>query len=107
MGNFGHRYVRITLPEGVRQEGSEFQLLQAQFEKILIDHGLLKPGETPNERSVTIPDTSAIHILGDAAVVLAKGDLTLSTVKYIEREARQRPSSRPDAARRRYRLPIA
>lgn len=36
--------MKITLPEGVIQEGTEFAKLQEHFEKILIDHGLLKDG---------------------------------------------------------------
>jgi hypothetical protein len=79
------RYVRITLPEGVRQSGSEFQLLQAQFEKILIDRGMLKEGEGPNERTVTLPFATAIHVLGSTEAVLARGDLALSTVNAAEK----------------------
>ncbi|THH32717.1 hypothetical protein EUX98_g1458 [Antrodiella citrinella] len=37
-------YVKLTLPEGVKDEGSEFAQLQEQFEKVLVDHGLLKDG---------------------------------------------------------------
>ncbi|KAH8105216.1 hypothetical protein BXZ70DRAFT_1004736 [Cristinia sonorae] len=37
-------YVKITLPFGVKEEGSELAKLQEQFEKILVDFGLLKDG---------------------------------------------------------------
>ena len=36
--------MKITLPNGVMEEGSEFAKLQENFEKILIDYGLLKDG---------------------------------------------------------------
>ena len=35
-------YVKVSLPEGVTQEGSEFWSLQEQFEKVLISQGLLQ-----------------------------------------------------------------
>lgn len=87
------RYVRIALPDGVREPGSEFQSLQTQFEKLLIDHGLLKPGEGPNERSVTIPSASVTHVLGDTTVELARGDLTLTTVNTSS----EKPDADPQA----------
>ena len=86
-------YVRIALPDGVRDSGSEFQQLQAQFEKILIDHGLLKPGDGPNERSVTIPSVSVFHVLGEETAELAHGDLTLSTVNTSD----EKPNTDPEA----------
>ena len=86
-------YVRITLPDGVRQPGSEFQLLQAQFERLLVDRGLLKPGEGPNERSITIPDVAVYHVVGQTLIELARGDMTLSTVSTAE----QKPSNAPEA----------
>ncbi len=39
-----YRYVKITLPEGVTDEGSMLSALQEQFEQILVSHGLLKEG---------------------------------------------------------------
>lgn len=81
------RYVRITLPDGVKEKGSEFQALQARFESILIDHGLLTPGEGPNERSVTIPNSTVTHVLGDTSVDIARGNLTLSTVSVTDEKS--------------------
>ncbi|KZT01957.1 uncharacterized protein LAESUDRAFT_662823 [Laetiporus sulphureus 93-53] len=37
-------YVKIVLPEGVKEAGSAFERLQTGFEKILVHHGLLKEG---------------------------------------------------------------
>ncbi|KAI0089567.1 hypothetical protein BDY19DRAFT_942922 [Irpex rosettiformis] len=74
-------YVKLILPEGVSEAGSEFAALQERFERILINHGLLNEGEgTPPEGSVTVPSASASHVLGKTTVDLAKGDLTLASV---------------------------
>ena len=76
--------MRLTLPEGVRTSHSEFQLLQAQFETILINHNLLKPGERPNERAVTIPNVTVIQVLGESTTELARGDMTLMTASALD-----------------------
>lgn len=73
------RYVKIVLPDGVREPDSEFNALQERFEKILISRGLLKPGDGSNERSVTIHSVTATHVVGKTTVDLAHGDMTLST----------------------------
>lgn len=75
-----HRYVRIILPDSVREPHSEFQSLQARFERTLIEFGLLKPSEGPNERTVTIHSVVATHVIADKSVELGRGDLTLSTL---------------------------
>ncbi|GJE99673.1 hypothetical protein PsYK624_159440 [Phanerochaete sordida] len=77
-------YVRLTLPDGVRQSHSGFQMLQAQFETILINHELLRPAERPNERSVTIPNVAVIHVVGNTSTQLASGELTLMTVSALD-----------------------
>lgn len=75
------RYVKLVLPEGVSEAGSEFNALQERFEKILINRGLLSEGEgPPTQGPVTIPFATASHVLGETTVELAKGDLVLSTV---------------------------
>ncbi len=77
------RYIRITLPEGVEEEGSEFSALQERFEQVLVNYGLLKAGlggDEPGGRSVVIPSTTATHILGDTIVEISRGDLTLSSL---------------------------
>lgn len=71
--------MKIVLPDGVLEPGSEFSALQERFEKILISRGLLKEGEGSNERSVTIHNVTATHVVGSTAVELARGDMTLST----------------------------
>jgi hypothetical protein len=74
--------VKLVLPEGVTEPNSEFNALQERFEKILINRGLLNEGENmpPDEGSVTIPFVTAVHVLGETAVELAKGDMALTTV---------------------------
>ncbi|EKM51053.1 uncharacterized protein PHACADRAFT_263012 [Phanerochaete carnosa HHB-10118-sp] len=72
------------MPDGVRKAHSEFQMLQAQFELILINHNLLKPGERPNERTVTIPNVTITHVVGDTNSGLAYGDLTLMTASVLD-----------------------
>lgn len=79
-----YRYIRITLPDGIRELGSEFQAIQATFERVLIDHGLLSAAEGPNERKVTIPWVTVTHETGDVSAMLAEGDLTLSTINPNE-----------------------
>ena len=37
------RFVKITLPEGVTEDGSQLSNLQTKFEEIIIAHGLLQP----------------------------------------------------------------
>lgn len=71
--------MKLVLPDGVREPGSEFNALQERFEKILISRGLLKEGDGPAERSVTIPSVTATHVVGKTTVELARGDLVLST----------------------------
>jgi len=44
MGGHMSGYGKITLPEGVTEPGSELAQLQAKFEQVLIDQGLLKEG---------------------------------------------------------------
>ena len=36
--------MKVTLPEGVKVQGSPFEKLQTQFEQVLVRHGLLKEG---------------------------------------------------------------
>ncbi|KAI0688601.1 hypothetical protein BC835DRAFT_1419040 [Cytidiella melzeri] len=80
-------YAKLVLPEGVSEPNSEFSILQEQFEKILISHGLLDEGENPPPQgSVTIPSVSATHVLGKTTVDLTKGDLTLVTVAPYQPE---------------------
>lgn len=38
------RFVKLTLPEGVTEDGSRLSELQTKFEEVLIKHGLLQPG---------------------------------------------------------------
>ncbi|KAI0755585.1 hypothetical protein C8Q74DRAFT_1373368 [Fomes fomentarius] len=37
-------FVKLTLPEGVTEDGSRLSELQTKFEEVLIEHGLLQPG---------------------------------------------------------------
>ena len=81
--------MRVTLPDGVRELGSEFQSLQTQFERVLIEFGLLKPSEGPNEQSVIIPSVIATHVIGSESVEIGRGDLTLSTLDASEKNTGQ------------------
>ena len=75
------RYVKLVLPDGVIEAGSEFSALQERFEEILVGRGLLNEGEsTPPAELITIHSAVASHVLGETEVDLARGDLTLSSV---------------------------
>ena len=47
----GIRYVKLSLPEGVKEDGSQLSELQTKFEEILVEHGLLQPAEEASARS--------------------------------------------------------
>ena len=42
--DLARRFVKVTLPEGVTEDGSRLSELQMKFEEVLISHGLLQPG---------------------------------------------------------------
>lgn len=56
--DLARRFVKVTLPEGVTEDGSRLSELQMKFEEVLISHGLLQPGsEGTAERA-----KQAIHL---------------------------------------------
>jgi len=63
-------YVKVALPPGVKDTGSALSILQEQFEKILISHGLLKEGiEAVGDelgRSVREDGAAAAHRVQEA-----------------------------------------
>ncbi|TFK85394.1 hypothetical protein K466DRAFT_494844, partial [Polyporus arcularius HHB13444] len=84
-------FVKITLPEGVTEDGSRLSALQTKFEEVLISHGLLQPGdegaaervkhamhlESGDQPLITIPGVLAAQVLGEETTVLSEGTLSL------------------------------
>ncbi|TCD63799.1 hypothetical protein EIP91_004950 [Steccherinum ochraceum] len=82
-------YVKVTLPEGVKEEGSEFASLQEQFEKILIDYGLLKDGiaAAGDEIGRGVKESAgsaATKIRGGTAVYLAENPPTQHPATFTQ-----------------------
>ena len=75
------RFIRMTLPDGIKQEDSELRRRQKQFEEILVANDLLKAGEdAPAQaaQSVTIPAVSAFHVMDGKSIEIARGTLILA-----------------------------
>ncbi|TBU44170.1 hypothetical protein BD309DRAFT_990477 [Dichomitus squalens] len=93
-------FVKITLPEGVTEDGSQLSTLQTKFEEVLIAHGLLQPSADDASREgtgahhavqklksaihsdfqeslVDIPGCVVAQVLGDEPNILSKGTLSL------------------------------
>ncbi|KAH9850995.1 hypothetical protein C2E23DRAFT_887020 [Lenzites betulinus] len=91
-------YVKLSLPEGVTEDGSRFSELQTRFEEILIEHGLLQPAEESSARQrikdaiasrstdslVTIPGAVAAQVLGEETTILSEGTLSLVVIPTTE-----------------------
>ncbi|KAI8977791.1 hypothetical protein BD414DRAFT_517035 [Trametes punicea] len=94
-------YVKLTLPEGVTEDGSRLSDLQTRFEEILIEHGLLQPAEEASARKrikdaiasqtseplVTIPGVIIAQVLGEETTILAHGKLFLDVIPDSEENA--------------------
>ncbi|KAI0738201.1 hypothetical protein C8Q80DRAFT_1347854, partial [Daedaleopsis nitida] len=90
-------FVKVTLPEGVMEDGSRLSELQTKFEELLIEHELLQPaaGEGTAERIkkainseplVTIPGTVAAQVLGEETTILSEGLLSLVLMPKSEED---------------------
>ncbi|KAI0370752.1 hypothetical protein BV20DRAFT_1035699 [Pilatotrama ljubarskyi] len=93
-------YVKLTLPEGVTEDGSRLSELQTKFEEILIEHGFLQPAEESSARQrikdaihaptteplVLIPGVIAAQIVGEETSVLSEGTLSLVVIPKSEKE---------------------
>ncbi|CDO76654.1 hypothetical protein BN946_scf184986.g7 [Trametes cinnabarina] len=91
-------YVKLTLPEGVMEDGSQLSELQTRFEEILIAHGMLQPAEEASARKrikdaiasqdsdplVSIPSVIAAQVLGEETTVLSEGTLRLDVIPQQE-----------------------
>ncbi|KAI9059863.1 hypothetical protein FKP32DRAFT_1595878 [Trametes sanguinea] len=91
-------YIKLTLPEGVTEDGSRLSELQTRFEEILIEHGLLQPAEEASTRKrikdaihfqtpdplVAIPGIVAAQVLGEETTVLSEGTLRLDVIPQQE-----------------------
>ncbi|KAJ8454434.1 hypothetical protein ONZ51_g13026 [Trametes cubensis] len=88
-------YVKLSLPEGVKEDGSQLSELQTKFEEILVEHGLLQPAEEASARSrikaaiasssnpdslVSIPGAVVAQILGEEKTILSEGRLSLDVI---------------------------
>ncbi|RPD53899.1 hypothetical protein L226DRAFT_469953 [Lentinus tigrinus ALCF2SS1-7] len=84
-------FVKVTLPEGVTEDGSRLSELQTKFEEVLISHGLLQPGgegaaervkqavhlESEDQPLISIPGVIAAQVLNEETTVLSEGTLSL------------------------------
>ncbi|KAI0824434.1 hypothetical protein BC628DRAFT_1322728 [Trametes gibbosa] len=97
MGDVTGGYVKLSLPEGVTEDGSRFSELQTKFEEILIEHGLLQPAQESSGRErikaamsslsahplVSIPGAVAAQLLGEETTILSHGTLSLVVIPNI------------------------
>ncbi|KAI0773132.1 senescence-associated protein-domain-containing protein [Trametes elegans] len=84
-------YVKLTLPEGVLEDGSRLSELQTKFEEVLIEHGFLQPAEESRlyticlsqttKSLVSIPGVIAAQVVGDETSVLSEGTLSLDVIR--------------------------
>ncbi|KAI0329468.1 hypothetical protein GY45DRAFT_862146 [Cubamyces sp. BRFM 1775] len=87
-------YVKLSLPGGVKEDGSRLSELQTKFEEILVERGLLQPSGESSARSrikaaiasqtaeslVSIPGVVVAQILGEETTVLSQGRLSLDVI---------------------------
>ncbi|KAI0354450.1 hypothetical protein OH77DRAFT_1404967 [Trametes cingulata] len=92
-------YVKLTLPEGVTEDGSRLSELQTRFEEVLIEHGFLQPAEEASARQrikdaihsptteplVSIPGVIAAQVVGEETSVLSEGTLSLVVIPKSEK----------------------
>ncbi|KAI0643364.1 hypothetical protein C8Q79DRAFT_978510 [Trametes meyenii] len=94
-------YVKLSLPEGVAEDGSRLSELQTRFEEVLVERGFLQPAEEDRsaqqrikdaissqslEALVTIPGVIAAQVLGEETSVLSEGPLSLVMLSKQEDE---------------------
>ncbi|KAH9895700.1 senescence-associated protein-domain-containing protein [Cubamyces lactineus] len=94
MDGVGGGYVKMSLPEGVKEDGSQLSELQTKFEEILVERGILQASGESSARSrikaaiaspkveslVSIPGAVAAQILGEETTVLSEGILSLDVI---------------------------